>query len=146
MAMPKTFYLLALPLVLAACGPRDRCVAPPAPTPIAVKDMSLVDKANALGVPPDRVPDQPKSASSYGALLAGAADNERAQSVYEAYVDRQNAALKSRYCVETEAYKARGMKDEMNSLAHAVMATCQSQDEGAALAAILRYRNCATGH
>jgi hypothetical protein len=144
-AMQKALGLVGLSIVLSACGPHDRCTAPAQPKLMSVKDMSLIDKANALGVPPDHVPEEPKSASSYGALLAGAADNARAQSVYDAYVARKNAAFKIQYCVDNEAYKARTMKDEMGSLAHAVMATCQSQDEPAALAAVLKYRNCAAG-
>ena len=143
--MRKSLGLLGLAIALAACGPRDRCTAPAQPGLMAVKDMSLVDKANALGVPPDHVPEEPKSASSYSALLASASDNAHAQSVYDAYVARKNAAFRVQYCVDNEAYKARSMKDEMSSVAHAVMTTCQSQDEGAALAAVLKYRNCAAG-
>jgi hypothetical protein len=144
--MHKMACSLGLGLFLAGCGAGDRCTAPAEPNLVAVKDLSLVDKANALGVPPDRVPDQPKSASSYGALISGVNDNAEAQSVYETYVARKNDVLKQNYCVENEAYKARAMKDEMSTVSHAVMATCHSDDEQAALAAILKYRNCASGH
>src|SRR3954470_4440228 len=144
--MYKAPVVLALSLVLTACGGRDRCTAPPQPRPLTLSTMSLTDKADALGVPPSQVPDQPKSASSYNALIAGANDNARAESVYESYLARKNAALKQNYCTENEAYKARGMKDEMSTVAHAVMATCGGQDESAALAAVLKYRNCALGH
>jgi hypothetical protein len=144
--MRKPACLLALGLVLAACGPRDRCVAPPPPTLITVKGLSLVDKANALGVPPSRVPAEPKSASSYDALIGGMNENSHAQSVYETFVDRKNAVLKREACVQNEAYKARSMKDEMGTLARAVAATCQADDEQAVLAALLKYRNCAAGN
>ena len=144
--MHKSVCILGLSVILAGCGGGDRCTAPPAPKEMAVKDMSLADKANALGVPPDQVPDQPKSASSYNALLAGAADNDAAQSRYQDYVARKNAALRDQYCVENESYKARKMTDEMSSLSHAVMATCHTDDEQAVLAALLKYRNCAAGH
>jgi len=137
---------LALSLMLTACGARDRCTVPPEFKPLTVANMSLTDKADALGVPPSQVPDQPKAASSYNALIAGAQDNAQAQSVYDSYLTRKNAVLKENACVESEAYKARAMKDDMNTLAHAVMATCQSNDDGAALAALLKYRNCAAGH
>jgi hypothetical protein len=144
--MHKAAWILGLGLVLAGCGARDRCTAPVEPKLMAVKDMSLDDKANALGVPPERVPSEPKTASSYGALMAGVNDNAQAQSVYEDYVARKNAALRGNYCVENEAYKARTMKDEMGSVARAVMGTCHSEDEQAALATVLKYRNCAAGH
>jgi hypothetical protein len=136
---------LVLSLVLAGCGARDRCTAPAEPKPMTVKDMSLDDKANALGVSPERVPGEPKAASSYGALMAGVNDNAQAQSAYEDYIARKNAALRGNYCVENEAYKARTMKDEIISLAHAVMGTCHGDNEQAALAAVLKYRNCAAG-
>ena len=143
--MHKAAWILGLSLVLAGCGARDRCTAPTEPKQMAIKDMSLDDKADALGVPPERVPGEPKAASSYGALMAGMSDNAQAQSVYETYVGRKNAALKQDYCIANEAYKARTMKDEMSSVAHAVMGTCHSADEQAALAAVLKYRNCAAG-
>ena len=143
--MHRTIGIVGLSMLLAGCGGGDRCTAPPAPKTLAVKDMSLADKANALGVPPDQVPSEPKSAASYGALMAGASENAAAQSEYEAWVARKNAVLTGDYCVDNEAYKARKMTDEMSSLAHAVMATCHSDDEQQALAAILKYRNCAAG-
>lgn len=143
--MRHEVWILGLGLMLAGCGVRDRCTAPAEPKLLSIKDMSLVDKANALGVPPDHVPDEPKSASSYGALISGVNDNAQAQSVYESFVAQKNAALSRDYCVQNEAYKARSMKDDMSTTAHAVMATCHSDDEQAALAAILKYRNCAAG-
>ena len=144
--MYKISTVIGLSLALAACGGRDRCTAPPQIKPMTLSNMSLTDKADALGVPPSQVPDQPKTASSFNALIAGANDNARAESVYESYLDRKNATLKQTYCTENEAYKARAMKDEMSTVAHAVMATCGGQDEAAALAAVLKYRNCALGH
>jgi hypothetical protein len=131
---------------LAACGPSDRCIAPAEPKPLTMGQMSLVDKANALGVAPEKVPGQPQTGSSYGALVSGLNDNAEAQSVYQTYIDHKNAALRQQYCVENEAYKARRMKDEMSSIAHALMATCHSDDEAAAEATIFKFRNCAQGN
>jgi hypothetical protein len=144
--MRKILIFPALALVLAACGPHDRCVLPPQPKLMAVADMNLDDKANALGVPPSRVPGAPRSANSYGALMSGLNDNEEAQATYQSFVDHKNAALRQQYCLENEAYKARGMKDEMSTISHAVMATCHSDDEAAVLALLLKYRNCASGN
>ena len=142
--MRKILILSAL--VLAGCGPHDRCTVPLQPKPMSVADMSLDDKANALGVSPSQVPSEPKSANTYGALMSGLNDNAHAQSVYQSFVDHKNAALRQQYCVENEAYKARGMKDEMGTIGHAVMATCHSDDEAAVLALLLKYRNCASGN
>jgi hypothetical protein len=144
--MGRTAILLGTALLLAGCGARDRCTAPAQAKQMSVADMSLDDKANALGVPPEQVPAPPKSAPSYGALVSGLNDNEAAQSRYQTYVDHKNAALGQEYCLDNEAYKARGMKDELNSIAHAVMATCHSDDEAGAEAIILKFRNCAAGN
>lgn len=141
----KAILLFAL-LPLAACGRRDVCQAPSAPKPMAVADLSLDQKADILGVPPGRVPADPKSAPSFGALMAGASEYAEAQGAYERYVARRNAGSGAGFCVENEAYKARAFKDELGSVAHAVMATCHSDDEPAALAAVLKYRNCAAGN
>ena len=144
--MRPILILTAPALLLAACGPHDRCVAPPQPKLMSVADMSLDDKANALGVPPERVPAEPRSASSYGALVSGLNDNEAARSAYQSFIDHKNAALRQQYCVENEGYKARGMKDELASIAHAIMATCHTDDEADAEATLLKYRNCAAGN
>jgi hypothetical protein len=138
--------LLLSVLALAGCGPHDRCTVPPQPKLMSLADMNLDDKANALGVPPSRVPGEPRSASSYGALMSGLNDNAQAQSAYQSFVDHKNAALRQQYCLENEAYKARGMKDEMSTIGRAVMATCHSDDEEAVLAVLLKYRNCASGN
>jgi hypothetical protein len=106
----------------------------PAALYLAVKDMSREDRANALGVPPERVPTEPVTESP-GAISA-----------YEAYVSRHNDALRVGYCVDNEAYKARNMKDELNSVARAIMATCKEGAEPDTLASVLRYRNCAAGN
>ena len=145
MIMRKAIFLLGLGILLSACGPRDRCVAPSAPKPMTAKDLTLIDKANILGVPPSQVPGDPKAASSYGALMTGVNDNAAAQSAYDTFLEHRNATLQQGYCAENEAYKARGMKDEMNTLGRAIMATCHSDDEQAVLAAVLKYRNCAAG-
>jgi hypothetical protein len=144
--MGKTLILCGMALFLAGCGARDRCVAPIQPKPMSVADMSLDDKANVLGVPPEQVPGAPKAASSFGALMSGLNDNAEAQSRYQSFVDHKNAALQQQYCVENEAHKARGMKDELSSIAHAVLATCHGDDEAAAEATVLKYRNCAAGN
>jgi hypothetical protein len=144
--MGRTAILLGAALFLAGCGARDRCVAPALPKQMTVAGMTLDDKANALGVPPEQVPGPPKSATSYGALISGLNDNEEAQSRYQSYIDHKNAALNQQYCLEDEAYKARGMKDELTSIAHAILATCHSDDEAGAEAITLKYRNCAAGN
>jgi hypothetical protein len=133
-------------LALAACGPRDRCVAPSEPKTMSAKDMTLDQKADALGVPPSQVPSQPASAPSYDALVQGMHDNSSAEAVYERYAVRHNDEARANVCLDNEAYKARAFKDEMSTVAHAVMATCNTKDEQAALATILKYRNCALGN
>jgi hypothetical protein len=129
----RFFWILPAISLLAACGPSDRCEAPPQPKPIAAKDMSREQKADALGVPPERVP-------------AAGTDSPEALAAYDAYVARHNDALQVGYCVDNEAYKARNMKDEMNTVAHAVMATCKEGAEADTLATVLKYRNCAAGN
>ncbi len=123
-------YLILLPLLaVAACGPRDACEAPPQPKLLAVKDLTLVQKADAMGVPPSQVP---------GDAAGGPA--------FDAYVVRQNEAVQIGYCVDNEAYKARAMKDEMSTVTRAVMATCKVSNESDVLATVLKYRNCAQGN
>lgn len=140
------YWNLLLLLPLAACGPHDHCTAPPVPAPMAVKDLTLDQRADILGVPPSRVPAPPRTASSFGALMSGAADNDAAQASYERYVDSHNDQARRDACLDSEAYKARHYKDDMATLGRAIQATCKSSDEPAALAAVLKYRNCATGH
>jgi hypothetical protein len=129
----RFFWILPAISLLAACGPSDRCEAPPQPKLIAAKDMSREQKADALGVPPERVP-------------AAGTDGPEALAAYDAYVARHNDAVQVGYCVDNEAYKARNMKDEMNTVAHAVMATCKEGAEADTLATVLKYRNCAAGN
>ena len=127
--------IVVLGLGVAACGPRDSCEVPVQPKLLNVSDMSREQKANALGVPPDRIPvDQP------------VAESTASQSAYAAYVDEHNRAVQTGYCVDNEAYKARNMKDEMSTVSHAVMATCHEGAEADTLATVLKYRNCATGN
>jgi len=121
-------FPLFLTLILAACGGSDRCEAPKQPAKLAAKDLTLVQKADALGVPPSRVP-------ADGALPE-----------YEDYVTRINDSAEAEYCVENEAFKARAMKDEMATVARAVAATCKVSREEPVLATVLKYRNCASGH
>ena len=123
-------YLLLLPvLTVAACGPSDRCEVPAQPKLLTVKDMTLVQKADAMGLPPSQVPQDAVSAPAF-----------------DEYVARHNDAVQIGYCVENESYKARGMKDEMSTVARAVMATCKESNESETLATVLKYRNCATGN
>lgn len=126
--MKKCWILLPL-LVTAACGPSDTCEAPPQPKLLAVKDLTLVQKADAMGVPPSQVPED---------AVGGPA--------FDAYVSRHNDAVQVGYCVDSEAYKARNMKDEMGTFARAVMATCKVTNESDVLATVLKYRNCAAGN
>jgi hypothetical protein len=65
-------------------------------------------KADAMGVPPSQVPQD---------AVAGPA--------FDDYVARHNDAVRVGYL--DKAYKARAMKDEMSSVARAVMATCGKQ-------------------
>jgi hypothetical protein len=124
----------AVALALSACGPSDKCEVPPQPKLLTVKEMSREHRANALGVPPERIPTEAVTESP-GALAA-----------YDRYVARHNDALQVGYCVENEAYKARNMKDDLGTIARAVMATCHEDAESDTLATVLRYRNCATGN
>ena len=126
--------VLILALPLAACGGSDRCDAPGKPALLNAKNLSREQRANALGVPPERVP-QEAVTESPAALQA-----------YDDYVARHNDAAQLSYCIDGEAYKARNMKDEMSSLARAIMATCKTGAEGETLAAVLKYRNCAIGN
>ena len=131
-------YWICLPILtlgLVACGPRDSCEVPVQPKTLNVNDMSREQKANALGVPPDRIPvEQP------------VAESPASQAAYAAYVAEHNRAVQTGYCVDNEAYKARNMKDEMSTVARAVMATCHEGAEADTLATVLKYRNCATGN
>jgi hypothetical protein len=128
MIMRKHLFLLPV-LAVAACGPSDRCEAPPQPTLLSVKNLTLVQKADAMGLPPSQVPRD---------AVGGPA--------FEDYVARHNDAVRIGYCVDSEAYKARNMKDEMSTVARAVMATCRESNESDTLATVLKYRNCAAGN
>ena len=90
--MRKHLFLLPV-LAVAACGPSDRCEAPPQPKLLSVKNLTLEQKANAMGVPPSQVPQD---------AVGGPA--------FDDYVARHNDAVQIGYCVDNEAYKARGMK------------------------------------
>jgi hypothetical protein len=128
MAMRKHWFLLCL-LAVAACGPSDRCEVPSQPKLLSVANLTLDQKADAMGVPPSQVPQD---------AVGGPA--------FDAYVGRHNAAVQVGYCVDNEAYKARAMKDEMSTVARAVMATCKESNEPDTLATVLKYRNCAAGN
>lgn len=125
----KKYWILLPVLAVAACGPSDRCEAPPQPKTLAVKDLTLVQKADAMGVPPSQVPED---------AVGGPA--------FDAYVSRHNDAVQVGYCVDSESYKARAMKDDMSTVARAVMATCKVTNEPDVLASVLKYRNCAVGN
>ncbi|HJT44398.1 MAG TPA: hypothetical protein VJ750_12970 [Rhizomicrobium sp.] len=124
-------YWILLPvLAVAACGRSgDRCEAPSQPKLLAVKDLTLEQKADAMGLPPSQVPRD---------AVGGPA--------FDRYVAGHNDAVRLRYCVDNEAYKARHMKDEMSSVARAIMATCRVGNEPDVLATVLKYRNCAIGN
>ena len=126
--MRKLCFLLPV-LAVAACGPSDRCEAPPQPNLLSVSSLTRDQKADAMGIPPSQVP--PDAASS---------------PAFDEYVARHNDAVQVGYCVDNEAYKARSMKDEMRTVAHAVMATCKEGNEPDTLATVLKYRNCAVGN
>ena len=126
--MRKYGFLLPL-LAVAACGPTDRCEAPPQPKLLSAANLTLVQKADAMGVPPSQVPQDAVSSPAF-----------------DEYVARHNDAVQVGYCVDNEAYKARAMKDEMSSVARAVMATCKEGNEADTLATVMKYRNCAVGN
>jgi len=134
MIMRSFLIVPALALVVTACGPSDRCEAPPQPALLDAKNLSREQRANALGVPPERVPQEAVTESP--ASLAAYAD----------YVARHNDAVRMGYCVDNESYKVRNMKDDMRTLAHAIMATCKEGAEDDTLATVLKYRNCAAGN
>lgn len=48
--------------------------------------------------------------------------------------------------MDSEAYKARAMRDDMSTVARAVMATCKVNNELDVLVSVLKYRNCAVGN
>ena len=135
--MHKTWILLPILMLggLACLRPRDTCEAPVQPKLLSVGEMSREQKANALGVPPDRIP-----------VEAPVAESPASQAAYAAYVAEHNRAVQTGYCVDNEAYKARNMKDEMSTVSRAVMATCHEGAEADTLATVLKYRNCATGN
>jgi hypothetical protein len=126
--MHKHLFLLPL-LAMAACGPSDRCEAPPGPKLLSAKNLTLEQKADAMGIPPSQVP-----------------QDAVASPAFDEYVARHNDAAQIGYCVDNEAYKARGMKDEMSTVARGVMATCKESNESDTLATVLKYRNCAVGN
>jgi hypothetical protein len=126
--MRKICFILPV-LAVAACGPSDRCQVPPQPKLLAAKDLTLVQKADAMGIPPSQVPQDAVSAPAF-----------------DEYVARHNDAVQMGYCVDNEAYKARAMKDEMSTVARAVMATCRESNETETLATVLKYRNCAASN
>src|SRR3954465_5179175 len=122
MTMRSYWIVPAISLGLSACGLSDKCEVPVKPALLDAKHLSREQRANALGVPPDRVP-QEAVTESPGAMQA-----------YADYVARHNDAAQAAYCVDNEAYKARNMKDEMSSIARAIMATCRESGDGNALA------------
>lgn len=125
----RKYLFLPSVLTASACGPSDRCEVPPEPALLSLKDLTLDQKADAMGVPPSQVPRD---------VVGGP--------TFDTYVARHNDAARVGYCVEHEAYKSRNMKDEMNTMAHAIMATCKESNERDTLAAVLKYRNCAAGN
>jgi len=125
----KNCWILLPILAVAACGPSDTCEVPPQPKLLKVSELTLVQKADAMGVPPSQVPEN---------AVGGPAFDE--------YVARHNDAVQVGYCVDNEAYKARKRSDEMGTVARAVMATCKVSNESDVLATVLKYRNCATGN
>lgn len=131
----RKHWILLSGLLLAACHKQgtasgtDICQAPAQPRFITVAGLTTDQKADAMGIPPSQVPAD---------AVGGPA--------FDDYVARHNDAARTGYCVENEAYKARAMKDEMSSMAHAIMATCHEGAEPDTLATVLKYRNCAAGN
>ena len=132
--MRKYAVLLSAALLTAchkdnAASGGDQCQPPAQPKLITVAGLTTDQKADAMGVPPSRVPPD----------AVGGPD-------FDAFVARHNDAARTGYCVENEAYKARAMKDEMSTVARAIMATCKESNESDTLATVLKYRNCAMGN
>jgi hypothetical protein len=132
--MRKYWTLLSV-FILAACheenaaSGNDLCQAPPQPKLLTAASLTTDQKADAMGVPPYQVPSDAAGSSAF-----------------DAHVARHNDAAQTGYCVENEAYKARAMKDEMSSVARAIMATCHEGAEPDTLATVLRYCDCAAGN
>jgi hypothetical protein len=133
--MGKQWIFLSV-LLLAGCHKQvpdkassDLCQAPARPKLLTVAGLTTDQKADAMGIPPSQVPPD---------AVGGPA--------FDAYVARHNDAAETGYCVENEAYKARAMKDEMSTVARAIMATCREGGEPDTLATVLKYRNCAAGN
>src|SRR5215471_19087439 len=98
MTMRSHWIVPAIALTLSACGGGgDSCDAPAKPALLDAKHLSREQRANALGVPPDRVP-QETVTESPAALQA-----------YDDYVARHNDAAQLSYCIDSEAHKARNM-------------------------------------
>jgi hypothetical protein len=131
----RKYAILLSVLFLAACHKEgdasgtDTCQAPPRPKLLTVAALTTDQKADAMGIPPSQVPPD---------VAGGPALDD--------YVARHNDAAQTGYCVENEAYKARAMKDEMSTVARAIMATCHEGAEPDTLATVLKYRNCAAGN
>lgn len=131
----RNYWILLPALFLVAChkdnsaSASDPCAAPAPPKLLTVAGLTTDQKADAMGVPPSQVPQD---------AVGGPA--------FDAFVARHNDAARTDYCVANEAYKARAMKDEMSSMARAIMATCHEGAEPDTLAAVLKYRNCAAGN
>ena len=134
MTMRATLIVSALAIVVTACGPSDHCEAPSQPTLLDASKLSREERANALGVSPERVPRE------------AVTESPASLQAYAEYTARHNDAVRTGYCVENESYKARNMKDDMRTLAHAIMATCKEGAEDDTLATVLKYRNCAAGN
>jgi len=131
----RKYTILLSVLLLAACHKQnaasgtDLCQLPSKPKLLTVAGLTTDQKADAMGIPPSQVPPD---------AVGGPA--------FDDYVARHNDAAQTGYCVENEAYKARAMKDEMSSVARAIMATCHEGSEPDTLATVLKYRNCAAGN
>ena len=131
----RKYTILLSALLLAACHKQgatsgtDLCQVPASPKLLTVAGLTTDQKADAMGIPPSQVP--PDAAGG---------------PAFDDYVARHNDAARTGYCVENEAYKARAMKDEMSSVARAIMATCHEGAEPDTLATVLKYRNCAAGN
>src|SRR5579872_3778701 len=102
----RKYALLLSAILLAAChkenatSGNDVCQEPAKPKLLTVAGLTTDQKADAMGVPPSQVPPDAVGGPEF-----------------EAYVSRHNDAVQTGYCVENEAYKARAMKDEMNTVA-----------------------------
>ncbi len=111
--------LMTSALALSACGPSDSCGVPAKPVLLSAKNLSREQRANALGVPPERVP-QEAVTESPAALQA-----------YDDYVGRHNDAAQLSYCIDSEGSQYEGRNEQPGPCHHGDLQNgCGRRDPG----------------